>query len=425
MSLYYALGILIPNMVTNYILFRFFDEAYERKYSKAVYVIAYFIIVLFQSTIVFLRIPFFSLITFSIIVILLAIAGYRSDTRNKVICTVMYMIYLVFIDVVVVPLFAAITGDTVAVTMDNEKAFFLTGIVSAVIGLSTYKLVADAITRRKVRVLTRSQKVFIVLLGCFELGAIHAIARLGGYNETQSNAVVVGLFVGFILLDTYIILLVESVSQNNELRMKAFLLEQQAIMEGRYYDEMEAQNEKYRKIMHDIREHVSFIQQEAAGDGAYCQEVLELISEQGYRFKCTNPILNLIINDRLLTCEQKEIAVEMDVEDVDLSFMRKTDITTIFLNLMNNAIEECNELEPQARFLHLTIKEVQGHIVVVIANSCRENIFTGHREGVSRKQGHMGLGLQNVRAALRRYDTHLSIECRGGEFSARFVVQKN
>lgn len=171
------------------------------------------------------------------------------------------------------------------------------------------------------------------------------------------------------VIDIYIIYLFESVSKNNELELKNSLLEQQEYLNKRYYEELELHNNEYRKIMHDFSKHINIIQQTATTNTQYCQEVLEQINSIGNKFYCTNQVLNVIINNTILLCENKNIPLILHIDDMDLSFMKDMDITTIFLNLIDNVIEANTSLSSDKRYINLIIKNLQNHMVVNITNS--------------------------------------------------------
>lgn len=424
MDAYRILGIVIPNIIINFILFRFCNEVYEPKYKNSVYFMLYTCAVVFQSLAVLLEIPLISLAIFVTIVILLTIFGYSSSAKNKILFSTIYTLYLALIDMVIVPLFAFVSCISVSDTLQDSQKYFITGVLTAIIGLLTYHTVINKMSKRKVGLLTRQQEIFTILLGGFELSMVHMVSQLKEYNAKEINPIVIWQLVGFLFIDIYIIILFESISKNNELREKNRLLEQKGYMDARYYEGLESQNEKYRKIMHDIRKHIYIIRQTKGVDDSYCREVLELLDRQGYRFKCTNQVLNVIINDRLIVCEKEGITVDVKVSDVDLGFMNKMDITTIFLNLIDNAIEACREVSGLEKFIKIKVKELQNHIIVVIENSCDECKSINYVEGVSHKKGHMGLGIANINSVLEEYGSKLDLECKDHLFQAKFIIVK-
>lgn len=422
MEMYNVLGTVIPNMVTIYIFLSFLGTLFQPKYQKNVYRILYVGIVIFQCGMIYLRIPFLSLVTFICIAVILVKVAYKKEKETKSIYVVAFMIYLTFIDMIVVPVYSQITGATVNETLSHNEKFFITGIISAIIMTCTYKFVVQMICSRKVTRLTKNQEIFVVFLGGFELLVVHMILQFKNYSVPESNKIVVWVLLGFVVIDIYMLKLFEKVSANNELLVKNSLLEQEQCMNLKYLEGIEMQNEKYRRIMHDVRKHLQVLKHLESVDETYCREMIRTLDDGERNFKCTNHILNIIINDKLLSCEQKGIDFQIDMDDVELAFMNKMDITTIFLNLLNNAVEACDEIEAKKRYIAFKVKNIKGNIVVIIKNSCKENGSEKFVESVSTKRGHMGLGITNVRMALENYESNLILEQEGEEFTAKFII---
>lgn len=422
-NIYFTLGIIVPTISTFFIAYKFFGEVYQERYSKKIYIGGYILISIWQGSVVACGIPLFTLLSFVSLTILITIFGYLSPTRNKVFCTTMYTIYQVFLDAIVVPVTAAISGENVLAIIGDDEKFFITGIITTIVGLCTYRLVISIITRHKIAVLTKSQEIFIVLLGCFELRSIYSILQPENHAVNEINNIVIGISLGFVLLNIYLIILFETVSKGNKLKIINSLLEQKTVMDEKQYEELQSQNDTYRKIMHDIRKHMDIMQRTQNIDEEYCHDVLEAIESHSNRFQCGNQVLEVILNDRFRFCENNDIKLTYSIDDIDLSFMRKIDITTIFLNLLNNSVEACMKLEAQCRMLDITIKENQGYIVVIIINSCCEDAVSNGIVRGSQEKGHMGLGLINVRTALERYGSSLEIESENEKFQAKFIIK--
>ena len=423
MNLYIFFGVTVPMLYIFFMIYELFHTVYQEKYRLQTYILGYILAYILQSCVAALRIPLLTLASFSIIVICIAVFGYSGSSRNKVIYTIMCIFYLVLLDAVVVPIVSAVTGESISAILSSDEKFFLTGIITFIVGICTFKPVIRILTGHKVALLTRGQELFIILLGCFELGTLHSILQLKDYRIIEADKISIGISTGFVVLNIYLLVLFESVSRNNELKIRNSLLEQRMYMEEENYERLKTQNESYRKIMHDIKSHVGVIQQTSGADKEYCQQLLELLQHHELPFACSNPVLNAIINDRILFCENHNIEFVYQIEDVDFQFMRKMDITTIFMNLLNNAAEASIELEPGNRRIEITIKEVQKHIVVVIKNRYKKKSQSLFQEGISGKKGHMGLGLDNVRAALERYHSELGINSDEENFVARFIIR--
>ena len=422
MNIYKILGIVIPNLITNYVFMSFLGMVSRPRFFKKIYTMLYVGILGIQCLTTSMQIPFLSLMTFLGIATVLTIWGYEECEENRKFSVVFFICYLTLIDMVAVPAYAQIAGITVEETLGEDFGFFITGIISATIMICTYKVAAQLIVRRKVSFLTKKQEIFILFLGVFELLTMALILRVENYQILENNVIAVWMFSGFIIIDIYILSLFEEVSANNELKLENTLLEQEQYMNLRYIEQAELQNENYRRIMHDIRKHIQVLEQTEGIDKEYCSQILKTLDQRKQGYRCTDSILNIIINDILLLCEEKNIDMQIDMEDIEFSFMNKMDITTIFMNLLNNAVEACSEPEVQERYIKLIIKKIKNSIVVIVKNRYSEEKQIPFSEGISTKKGHMGLGISNVRKTLKKYDAELVVENENGEFVVKFVI---
>lgn len=414
----YALGMILPVLTTYYILLKLFDGVYERKYSKSVYATAYILITVLHCFTASLKIPLLSLMVFVIFVVLMSGFGYTSR-YNKIVCTSLFMVYLTFIDMVIVPAFAEILHMTVKQTMEDSKVYFLTGMAGVIIELGTYRWIIRLFTRCRVQRNGKKKELFIGGIVCFEIGVLHMLLKLKDYSLSEMNVIIVVLGIGFVGVDAYLLSLFKDISGERELKMQMYLYEQEAAENEKYVEQIETQNENYRGILHDVKKHIRMMQDLKVADETYGDEVLELIKWKGQSFKCSNHVLCCLLNDRLRMCEEKDIETELDIDDINLDFMKKTDITVIFTNLLDNAIEACEEVENG--IIKISMREVQGNLIVVIENSYKEEKNVREEKSI-RKSEHMGMGLVNVKEALSKYDSKLEIEKDGVWFKVKFVL---
>ncbi len=141
--------------------------------------------------------------------------------------------------------------------------------------------------------------------------------------------------------------------------------------------------------------------------------------------KNQNAMLEIILNTVLEKCEKNNIFLEMIAEDFPMQFISDIDITTIFSNLFDNAVDACMELSKSQRKIHFVLKMQMGLIVIRITNSCKDtdtNEFCLHH---STKANHSGIGLSNVKKAVEKYDGVFSIKQEENQFCVSVTFNEN
>ena len=98
------------------------------------------------------------------------------------------------------------------------------------------------------------------------------------------------------------------------------------------------------------------------------------------------------------------------------------DLCVILGNLLDNAIEACQALEKERRFLRLYIAVNKGQFYLSVQNSAREEPDFDARNYISRKRGNHGLGMKRVKTAVDKYHGYLNLANEPGIFAAEVTM---
>ena len=121
-------------------------------------------------------------------------------------------------------------------------------------------------------------------------------------------------------------------------------------------------------------------------------------------------MIEIILNTTNAKCLSNNIELSMSIEDFEMSFISGMDITTIFSNLLDNAIEACREIEKSRRKIRIIMRAQMGLIVIKITNSCGDYNISNIKFGHSTKENHSGIGLSNVRKAVEKYEGIMNVK---------------
>lgn len=217
-----------------------------------------------------------------------------------------------------------------------------------------------------------------------------------------------------LIINGWCIYVWHDVAANRELKHRIELMEQQNELTHQYYEKMEKNYNRSRKIIHDIRNHLHALEQSAKmEDSRYFEDVHGMLNSLGLKFYSENKMLNIILNDKLKKLSPEQ--VECSLGGVSLDFVSDMDMTTIFANLLDNAVEA---REGNLSFwVKIRGEQIQDFTVIKIWNPALKT----YEPGQSGKTGHEGIGLSNVRQAMGRYHGELKIECKDNIFSVTLV----
>lgn len=343
------------------------------------------------------------------------IVGWRLYHRSKMglLYQMIYMAVMYFVQLI--SIFATIILADVF-QLENTTRYYLLSLLKALFSVVIIIIFSAILKKRyvsdqknmKIRGMVLVPLISIVITFLYIMGSEIFFFRYG-YKWLIIYSILV------LIINLYCLYFWYDVAANQTLRHKLGLMQQQNELIHQYYEEMEKNYNKSRKIIHDIRNHINVLEESVKLEQVqdYFNDVHEMLNSLGLKFYSENRMLNIVLNDKLKNLPSEQI--ECNMGGVSLHFLSDIDITTIFANLLDNALEAAPETEDF--WLKLWGEQIQDFTVVKICN-----LYKGeYKPGYSVKNGHEGLGLENVRQSLNKYNGELEIEYQNNVFSITIV----
>ena len=228
-----------------------------------------------------------------------------------------------------------------------------------------------------------------------------------------------------VLADLYLLYFVKMADEKNYYEKQLIALEQQAKVQYEYYLTQTKKYDQTVQILHDVNKHIKAIEglygaEQGNTAGEYAAEIRELLKPLIPVQYTENPILNILLTDKESVMREKGISVTIKVDNVNLNFLAPIDITTIFGNLLDNAIEAAEKLEGE-KYISIKIGSYHKMIAASIENNCGE-VKWKNGFPVSAKGKGGGIGLLNVQSSVKKYDGNLILKSDGNKFIAELFL---
>lgn len=263
------------------------------------------------------------------------------------------------------------------------------------------------------------QILLLLLLPLFSVLFLYSLIEMGHiYMELYGVRLMVVNLGALVLLNFCFLYLFGYWFRSHKLEGQLAEFQMQNELQYRYYAELEQKYRESRKIMHDMKNHLQAVEhlyQAKDGQeqgGAYVKDLYHMLNLLGEKYYSSNRMLNIICNDKLSLARHPAVAISVEIGDVDFSDLRDIDITTIFANLLDNALEAV-EAFGEGAYLNLKIQEVHHFRVISIVNASRPGM---------KKEGHMGVGLENVRRTVEAYQGTMQCEIVGEEYRVSVML---
>lgn len=268
---------------------------------------------------------------------------------------------------------------------------------------------------------------FYVILILFET-VVFAYVSYMAQNHAKGIFIIL-MMAGFVVLDVYMMYILHKVSSSREAEHEIELMHQQEQLQMQMYLELQKKYDLSRSVTHDVNRHIRSLEKLVEHNSTekaeqYFIDLHKSINRLNPMVKNQNTMLAIILNTAAEKAETEKIKLDMDIEDFSIAFMRDIDITTIFSNILDNAIEACCELPIEKRKIHITLRNKLDLMILRMTNSCVYN--TDHEIPIhSSKAGHSGIGLLNVKNVVEQYDGVMEIIRKDNQFQIAITIPIN
>ncbi len=221
-------------------------------------------------------------------------------------------------------------------------------------------------------------------------------------------------------------------------REKHFVEEQQMKAMKRRLEEAENFYGSIRKVRHEMKSHMVNIKGLVAGEKygeveKYIEKLDDTIQGLDYKFCTGNAVTDVIINDKYRRAVKSGTAFSVKFDYRETDTISAFDMGIVLGNLLDNAIEACENLEQGKGHISLTLKRKNHFLLVEVENSFdgRLEWKDGESIPVTMKQSSLpdilmehGIGLKNVKDVADRYLGYMDIKAGRDVFKVTVMLQQ-
>lgn len=432
-ELFVITGRLISCIVSNLIYFRIIDARYIRTYhSEFLYIMIKMVCCLGNLAVYTLNSPVVN-VAFWILIIIITSKFFYKNEKNRQASYYLINIALFFLFAVCESIggLAVRVGVKFLGIIQGEEiisfVYTLGGSLSVI--LMYYLVIQKLFTAERTKKISSIQYLIYAIITAYVLINIGSILFLLQHELTNKDYLFLlldGVFV--IIINLYLFYLLDTFSENKELKYKILLYEKLAQEKYDYYAKQMENNKKALRVIHDIRKHIRVLEglnqtnisTQLKGYTDSFEEMIEPLLVKQYT---NSAIFNILIKDKIEYCERNSIQFKIDIGPVDMQFMKPIDITTLFGNILDNAVEACEKSEKKE--IQLKMYPFNGLCYVELSNTYEKEVYrNSHGRPISLKGEHHGIGLVNVEKVLHEYNGEIQYIVTQELFTVELMFSK-
>ena len=172
---------------------------------------------------------------------------------------------------------------------------------------------------------------------------------------------------------------------------------------------------------HDLKHQIKALRENASEH--YIRKIEDAVMFYDAVSKTGNDVLDVILTEKTLQCEQYKICFTCVAKGESLSFMEDMDIYSLFGNALSNAIEHVRLIgDEDKRCISVNVQTTGKFLSVHI-----ENFFEGEMEFkdglpvTSKDSDYHGFGMKSMDYIAKKYNGVMSISAEDGLFALDFI----
>ncbi|CEQ10357.1 two-component sensor histidine kinase [[Clostridium] sordellii] len=220
----------------------------------------------------------------------------------------------------------------------------------------------------------------------------------------------------FIINVILISIFINSIKSEKE-KVKTQFLNEKLDMQYKYYLMAKESQEKMKKVYHDMNNHMENIKRlkdNSEDVNKYINNIEDEVKNVKNIYSTGNLLLDIILYEKSKVCMESNIDFKVGIDFSKCEFIEMIDITSIFSNLIDNAIEACNNINDKNINRYITIKStfIKGYYVIRCENSKMNKVILKNNKIFTTKRDKFfhGLGLENIKSSVKKYDGELKIK---------------
>ena len=232
-----------------------------------------------------------------------------------------------------------------------------------------------------------------------------------------------------IIAITVTIYIVIEMKKENEERIKEKQAYNRLETKNDYYEKVEESQNQIRRLYHDMNNHLYNIQMmnkssEDASD--YIVSLQNELKEARKTRVSGNSLFDIIVDEKMNICKNKGIEFDIDVDSKNTGFIKNMDMSSILANILDNAIEACDKMTSNKKYIKLTSMWADDMFVIICENSKENEVKKIGDRFITDKlnKSEHGIGIKSVEKSVKNYDGNMMIFCDGNLFKVKIMIPK-
>ena len=178
---------------------------------------------------------------------------------------------------------------------------------------------------------------------------------------------------------------------------------------------------------HDYHNHMQSVKAYLAMDSldeakAYLDRLEQDLDDIDLLFHTGNINADAILNSKISLAVKRGIQVDYKATVPKELAVSDIDLCVVIGNLIDNAVEACEKVDPEHQFIRLYIGILRRQLYVSVTNATSEVVRKLDEEYITTKRGDHGHGLKRINNIVNKYDGYINRKNEPGVFVTEIML---
>jgi signal transduction histidine kinase len=358
-----------------------------------------------------------------------------------------YICLFIILGIVLSSIVEILVTISIMLITNRDSTIFFTNSIYRITGAITSKIILYLFIKQlgkgiRYKIANYFEKTQIYqLLFVLVLNMIVIFSAIYFYKNTNvlkgnERRYIALLSVGIVIFTTVILKIIKKIIEYAVKEVEWNSKERAYKRQTFYIKNMDDMFKNLRAQRHDFNHHIGCIyglinMEQFEKTKEYIEELTKETTEYNEIINVGNPILASLLNTKITKAKKKKIEVDIDIDintniNTNIS-IKYIDISIIIGNLLDNAIEACDNVEEDNRYIEVNIYNKMNNLIIKVANSKlsqKEPEEKMNNKGFTTKadtQNH-GFGLANIKQTIEKYKGIIKIEDESNIFKINIAI---
>lgn len=412
-----------------FISYYYFGSKYKPKVSSRVLVFIYTLLGLISFTVSRIdNIPLINVITFIISNFLILTFCYSTNIKSRIYTTIILTATMIVSETIVMNVMTILFDANLYDISHNTFYLITLSALSKLLYFLAIYLFTKFITKEKeheshilpifLSILPISSVIWMI--STYYLTLVYDVSEF--LKNTLSFCNILVLLSNIVVFFVY-----EQTLKTNRLNTELLLTKQKEQNIADYYKLLKEQNENSKILIHDITKHLNSINMLSNDSDIdikdYISHIIEDFNIMNPIDYCSNSLLNLITNRYSIICKSENINFDINIQNAKIDFMSEPDITALFDNILENAVESARQTSEKIINFSIDIRNT-NFVVINVSNTSNKKPISNNGIIISSKidPAMHGIGTKSIKRVIKKYDGIMNMDYNEEEKTFKTII---